>query len=58
MFPVSEVLEGSRHAVDEELVTRPLGLKPGEKGNGNAGSNSIFIFLNIRVWQPQRLPRL
>ena len=52
MFPVSEVLEGSRHAVDEELVTRPLGLKPGEKGNGNAGSNSIFIFLNIRVWQP------
>ena len=41
MFPVKEVLEGSRHAVDEELVTSPLGLEPGEEGDGNTITSII-----------------
>ena len=43
--PVSKVLERSRHAVDQELVTRPLGLKPGQEWDGDAVMISKFFYL-------------
>ena len=45
--PVSKVLERSRHAVDQELVTCPLGLKPGQEWDGDAVMISKFLYLTF-----------